>query len=142
MPTQEQILERFKEKRGSDATGLWYEFMGKLLVPYLPFDYIKNELATKDILDEDINDIMTPLNRIEILKEAQKYLSFAWDKCNDQRGISANRSLAHYIEWFWLADEPEFSDKIDKEFETNYHSYGRHILEMIEAKLKELLGKN
>jgi hypothetical protein len=29
-------------------------------------------------------------------------MDFAWDKANNGRGISANRSIAHYQAWLWL----------------------------------------
>lgn len=140
MPTEEQILERFKKGKERDVTGLWFEFSGKLLVPYLPFDYLKKEFAKEGSTDEDIKKITKTLDRNKILKEAFDYLNFAWDKCYGQRGISANRSLGHYIEWFWLAGEDEFSNNIEDEFENHYHSYGEEILKMIEVKLTNLLG--
>lgn len=139
VPTKEQITERFKKKIEKDVTGLWYEFNGKLLVPYLSFEYLRNDFVKADVTDKKIREFMEDVDKGEILKEAKDYLSFAWDKCNNERGISANRSIDHYIEWFWLAGEYDFSAKISSEFENNYHSYGRKILEMIEIKLEELL---
>jgi len=138
LPTREEITKRFKEKYEKDAIGLWYEFNGKILVPYLSFEYLRTEWARKEITDKQIKDIMEELIKEKILKEAIDYLSFAWDKCNNERGISANRSIEHYIEWFWLMGETDFSTKIQNEFNENYNNYGFSILKMIETKLKEM----
>lgn len=140
IPTKEQVQARFeKEMTDYFHFPLWQEFRGKILAPYLPFQFLKDHYFKDDIEDKAIKEFMQPLEKDRILKEALDYLSFAWEKCNDERGISANRSIEHYIEWFWLAGEEDFSNKIYVEYDTNYHSYGSEILKMIEAKLKELL---
>ena len=138
MPTQEQLVERFKAGTKEDQTGLWYEFSGKLLIRYLPFEFLRNDFVKSTATDEEIREIMVELNRDEVLKEAKEYLSFAYEKCHDERGISANRSILHFIEWFWLAGEEDFSNKIYVKFHENYHSYGEEILDMISNKLDEL----
>ena len=137
IPTQKEVVERYKNIIESDKTGLMYEFSGKMLFPYLSFEYLRSK-ANKEATDKEIKDFMEILTKEKILKEATDYLKFAWEKCNNERGISSNRSIYHYIEWFWLMGEYDFSTKIQNEFDGNYHSYGAHILKMIETKLKEM----
>jgi hypothetical protein len=60
-----------------------------------------------------------------------EYMSFAFEKARGERGISANRSIMHYIAWIWLNSEDEFATEIDTDFEENYHSYGISILKKI-----------
>jgi hypothetical protein len=53
------------------------------------------------------------------------YMDFAWRKANDERGLSASRSVSHYRNWYWLLcdDSINFSD-----LEDNYEPYGKPIL--------------
>ena len=136
MRKKKEVLERFKKGLEEDKIGIWYEFNGKLLVPYLPFEYLRNDFFKEEVSDKEIRDFMEDINKDSIMKEMKEYLSFAWEKCNNERGISANRSIEHFIEWIWLIDEV-FSNKIYKEYNENYHSYGANILEMVEDYLRE-----
>ena len=68
--------------------------------------YLKPECNGKD---------WKPTTEEEIKKEASEYMPFAWEKANGCRGISAGRSIAHYIAWLWLLGE-DFDDMEDYEF--------------------------
>jgi len=48
------------------------------------------------------------------------YMEFAWEKANDERGMSAYRSMAHYTSWLWL-DGDEYLWKTLE----GYTDYGR-----------------
>lgn len=135
IPTREEVLEKFNSLKGR---ALFLEFWGKLMIDGLPFEearkYYKDSCS-----DEEVREFMKNHNKIYYLKQAKDYVGFAIGKAESQRGISANRSIAHFIIWFWLAGEKEFSDWIEKEMDGNYHSYGIHILLKIKEKLEELL---
>jgi hypothetical protein len=55
-----------------------------------------------------------------------EYMPFAWDKANDMRGLSAGRSVQHFVGWTWLAGDDELSAWCDDN--SNYQHYGKEIL--------------
>ena len=48
-----------------------------------------------------------------------EYLSFAFSKANDKRGLSAGRSMEHYTSWLWLDGDEVLHKTLD-----NYEDYG------------------
>jgi hypothetical protein len=126
LPTQEEIKTRLLEAQERDVLGFeWHEY-----IPFLKKEDVK-EYLKEDVSEEDIDKFIQPLTREHLLKKMHDYMSFAWDKANNCRGISANRSIMHYIAWIFLAGEKEFSEEISKEFDKNYRFYGKPILEKI-----------
>ncbi len=65
-----------------------------------------------------------PRDRNSVIAEMRDYMSFAWDKANNCRGLSAYRSMVHYKVWLWLLKD----DSIDTE---EYEYYGKPQLAMI-----------
>ncbi len=61
----------------------------------------------------------------------REYLSFAFDKANNQRSISASRSVMPYIAWTWLCGDREFSAKVETATEEDFAPYGKPVLRMI-----------
>lgn len=124
MRTNEEIIKRISE---IDENSIFDHVRGDLLY-YLDFESLKH--LVKEELLEEFQEKWVPKSqeRELVLKEAFEYMSFAWDKANNFRGLSAMRSLDHYKAWlFILGDE----DKIDFE---NYNCYGKNVL----AKICEL----
>ena len=56
-----------------------------------------------------------PRDRESLLKTMLGYMPFAWEKANSYRGLSALRSMSHYMAWTWLAGD-DFGDLSDYEF--------------------------
>lgn len=106
MRTKEEILDRIG-KIENDFFG-WE--ISDLLV-HLPFEdarpYLRDDIAEDDWKQEQ----RTPK---EIMID---YMSFAWEKANGERGISASRSIEHYKTWLWLDGNEELSQRIDIEYE-------------------------
>lgn len=125
MPTQAEIVERFSTRRDGDMLG---DEVGMYL-PYLEFEHIKQFLegVTKADWDRDRES----LTREAVLKTMEEYMEFGWDKANNCRGLSANRTISHYIAWTWLAGDRAFSEQIEREYDENYRFYGKDILVMI-----------
>lgn len=67
-------------------------------------------------------------SREDVLKRMEEYMEFAWDKANNFRGLSAGRSIQHYIAWTWLAGDPELTKEIEN---MKYQYYGKDILKRI-----------
>ena len=61
------------------------------------------------------------LTRENVIKYMQDYMSFAWEKANDKRGISANRSIDHFKGWLWLLEDEEGIEYL----KVSYAPYGK-----------------
>lgn len=59
--------------------------------------------------------------------EIRDYMSFAWDKANDCRSLSASRSIEHMSAWLFLLGKEELVTRINEE----YAFYGKTSLYLI-----------
>lgn len=98
MRTQEEIVKRISERKGGDLLG----FEKNEYIYFLDYEHAKPFLK----------DGSKPENwrqeKREPAKIIKNYMSFAWDKANNCRGISASRSLRHMVAWLWLDGQDEF----------------------------------
>jgi hypothetical protein len=116
--TEEQIVARIEARRAADLLGFeWPMYLGSL-----SFDKARPYLKE----DAKPDDWPTPRTVEDIRKEAIEYMPFAWEKANNCRGISANRSVMHYQAWLWLLGE-EWGDALMDDYEF----YGKPQLERI-----------
>jgi hypothetical protein len=111
LPTQEEIVARYRERVPHDPLG--FEVPEYLLA--LNLEHAKPMLkpgmkAWKPIYQ----------TRDDVLQTMKEYMPFAWDKANGQRGISTVRSLMHYVAWLWLIGELELAEAIE-----DYTHYGK-----------------
>lgn len=130
MRTQEEILARIEERKASDILG----FEVDEYVMSLDFEHVQPFLK-KDhkVTEKEWNK--GALLTDEALRERMiDYLNFAVEKVMGHRGISASRSVAHYLAWFWLLGDDEMVEFIGNE--DNYPQYGAPII----AKAYERLG--
>jgi len=88
------------------------------------------ETVKKDKWDKKVPKAI----KTNIVKEMKEYMKFAWDKCENHRGISAGRSISKFKAWLWLLEEDELIKFAD--LESNYQNYGAPIL----AKISEKFG--
>ncbi|GJD41350.1 hypothetical protein [Methylobacterium bullatum] len=93
------------------------------LIETLPF-----EAASPFLIPEAIADDWSPAGRddVSVVERIRDYLSFAWDKANDCRGLSAGRSICHMQAWLWLLGEDEAAKQIE-----DYDLYGKPQLRAI-----------
>lgn len=110
MRTEKEILQRIQEIRDQDFFGTQ---IGDL-VEFLSFDnakkFLKDGTEQKDWEDERVKN-----DRDTILKKMQEYMSFAWGKANNCRGLSAARSMDHFTTWIWLLGD-DLGNLSDYEF--------------------------
>lgn len=111
MRTQQEILQRIRERENDDFFG--YERSD--LVDYLEYENAKpflNDTTTKESWGKEPRkspkDVMI------------EYMPFAWDKANNFRGLSASRSMSHYISWLWLDGDDELWKTLE-----DYEFYGK-----------------
>lgn len=115
--TQEQILAKIKATE---------DFLGFEVSEYfraLAKETLENNrhLLNKDA---DLSNYETAFKTVEdVRKTAVNYVEFAWEKANNFRGISANRSIAHYRAWLWLMGEDP-----DVIMSAEYEHYGKEKL--------------
>jgi hypothetical protein len=100
------------------------------LIPYMDYEDCK-DLIKPEVTCEQWNQMRLVHSREALIKVMLEYMPFAWEKANGCRGISANRSVMHYIGWTWLAGEGELSQTIDRVYNAEYQHYGKEILVLI-----------
>lgn len=112
-PTQNEILTRYNERKKVDIFG----FEITKYIDALDFE------NAKQFLKDDVTEIeWKPIccdyeSTLAVMKE---YMPFAWEKANNNRGISAWRSLAHCAAWLWLLGEHDLAEEIE-----DYTHYGK-----------------
>ena len=124
MRTETEIIARINDRIEDDILG----FECSEYLPYLSFENAKPFLRS-GIQSSDWKQL--ELTEHGIKKTMLDYMPFAWEKANDRRGISSNRSLSHYVAWLWLSGDDEFSSKIERRMVGGYSFYGKPILESI-----------
>jgi hypothetical protein len=116
MRTNEEIVSRINERNELVLDLLGAE-TGDLMMR-LPFE------IAKQFLDGSVNVgdwSVLPRDRDSLVAEMLDYMPFAWDKANDCSGLSASRSMSHFMAWTWLAGD-DFGDLL------NYEFYGKDNL--------------
>lgn len=117
--SQDEIVAEIERIKEHDFFG----FKTNDLIEYLDYDHAKQYLKP-EVTAEEWKSL--PSDRESILKEMEEYMEFAWDKANNERGISAGRSLAHYTVWVWMiGDQDRFGDLEE------YRYYGKDHLRKI-----------
>ena len=122
MRTTEEIVSRINEVSESDFFGAQ---TGDLL-ECLKFQDAKPFL--KDTAEENDWKHIEPTSA-NIISQMKEYMSFALEKCEDHRGLSASRSIDHFRAWLWLLDDQETLKFIEDG--NNYKNYGAPILKFI-----------
>ncbi len=117
MKTQQEILARYKERTHADIFG--FECTEYLCA--LDFEH------ARPYLKDDVTEWEPSLDTDEKIRaRAIDYMSFAWGKAIDCRGISAERSLAHYVAWLWMLGDGELWPTLE-----NYEYYGKDELRAV-----------
>lgn len=117
MRTDEEILARIEAVKNEDFFGAQ---TGDLLIR-LSFEKAKPYLKPEVTADQWK---VVPRDRDKVLVEMLDYMPFAWGKANDGRGLSAGRSMDHYMAWTWLAGD-DLGDL------RRYNYYGKDNLVLI-----------
>lgn len=120
--TPEEVLKRYEERRQADHFG----FETSEYIDYLGYEFAKPHL--KDGTTEEEFNQWANKNPLDRMRD---YMDFAFGKAFDNRGLSANRSIQHYIAWIWLNGDDEFANEIEAMYENDYHAYGVYILRKI-----------
>lgn len=98
MRTDEEIVARIEAVKNED----WLGTQTRDLLVCLPLDkaapYLKPEFTANEWKQR-------PRDRDALIARMLDYMPFAWEKANNERGLSASRSMDHYSAWIWLAGD-------------------------------------
>lgn len=108
MRTDDEILARIEAVNQSD----WMGIQRNDLINVLPFNFAKPFLVPEAIESEWETE---GRDRDAVLSRMLEYMPFAWRKANDERGLSAGRSMDHYTSWVWLLGD-DLGDLGDYQF--------------------------
>lgn len=127
--TFEEINNRIKEVAPDDFLGV----IRSDLIAFLPWHYAKEYLSTEGddpVTPEKWGEAYEAYDEPTVRAKILDYLPFAWGKANDCRGISANRSIDHFLAWSWLLDE-EFYTNLQNSYDNGYELYGKPQLVLV-----------
>ncbi len=99
-----------------------------MLIDYISFEaakpHLKEEYIEKFEKGEEKWDQITDIK--ESVQDFLDYMVFAWGKAEDQRGISAGRSISKLSTWMWMLGRKDLSDILqDSDL---YNPYGAPAL--------------
>ncbi len=87
----------------------------------------------KPWVDEDADSWDPPDTTDDAIKaRIADYLGFAYEKAENERGISAIRSVVKLRAWVWLLGDDDFLAAFDAAPD---HSYGRPTLDVVAARI-------
>lgn len=121
--SQSEILAKYNEVATDDMFG----FESSEYLGYLDYENAKASLKPETTA-EQWAEAMPTLAPVEKMRD---YMTFAFGKAWDCRGISANRSISHCIAWIWLSGDDEFYNEVKADYAMNYHGYGVPILRRV-----------
>lgn len=122
--TAEEIIARIHEL---EKEGDFFGHQRGDLLDFLTFDDAKQFLRSEK--HEELRAQWASSEPLEevVKKKMQEYMSFAWEKANNERGLSAGRSIEHMQAWLWLLRDPMSEEIPNMEFAP----YGKPILRAI-----------
>ena len=118
--TTKEILDKISEHKGE-----LFGFIASDLIEYLPMEEARRFLNREAIMKIDHGEDtwhQLPSTKEAIKAQIINYLPFAWGKANDERGLSAYRSLQHMAAWFWMLGEDDFYEFLKGD---DYDHYGK-----------------
>lgn len=129
MRTQDEVVARYEEREKGDMFG--FETNEYLL--RLDWEHVKPYL-TEEAQQEGAEVWTVPEDALEmekILERMRDYMRFAHKKADNEGGLSACRSVGHYIAWIWLLGDDDFLAEVEREYDDS-DDYGKSTLRMIE----------
>ena len=121
MRTPDEIVARIRE------IDSFFGWTNEVLVPYLPWEWAREFLTPEGVKEHDGKWAARSQEEAAIKQEMLDYLPLAWEKAEDQRGLSAGRSIEKMCAWLWLLGDEEALAFAEDEG-SNYRPYGVSIL--------------
>jgi len=115
---------RFEKERQSDIFG----FACEVLIDYISFEdakpHLKEDYIQKVETKEEKWEVISDIN--EAAQDFLDYMNFAWGKAEDERGISASRSIIKLGMWLWIMNREDLCGIINDD--DLYNPYGAPAL--------------
>lgn len=125
--TDDEICARITEKRKE-----LLNFEPEVLLDFLPFDSAKPFLDKKFVEDSEAKKKWKKMTfdytEEAVRKEMVRYMTFAWGKVENHRGISAGRSVQKMESFLWLLGDDETLQAMKA---ASYENYGAPMLAVI-----------
>lgn len=117
MRTYSEIQQRIRD---SDS---FFGFDVEVLVSYLPLE------ECREFLKPEVKEWEHTANTTDVIYEdLAEYMSFAWKKANDERGLSAVRSIEKIMAWLFLLERDDLIVQADSH---DNEPYGKGILRFV-----------
>jgi len=123
--TQEELAAKFNELQNG---GGMFDFRPEVLMNYLTFESAKPHLK-----EEYVKEVEAGAKQWEQITTIEKcaeefldYMKFAWGKAEDERGISASRSVQKLGMWLWIMNRDDLRRIIEDD--DLYNPYGAPAL--------------
>ncbi len=104
------------------------DFTPDVLIPALKWDfakkYLKEDYVEKVEKGEEKFEYASDIKTI--VQEFLDYMVFAWGKAEDERGLSAYRSISKLSAWLWLLNREDLVNTIEDN--NLYNPYGAPAL--------------
>jgi len=98
--TQIEIVEKIVSKKDD------FDFGQGVLVHYLNYEYARPFLKKEKV--EEAKNKWKPITDLkECVQDFLDYMVFAWGKAENERGLSASRSVSKLSAWMWLLDRDD-----------------------------------
>lgn len=123
--TQDEISKKFDERT---SRGGMFDFWPEVLLNYLTFENAKPHLK-----EDYVKEVESGEKKWEDAPNLEKtaddfidYMKFAWGKAEDERGLSASRSISKLSCWLWLMNREDLVRLIEDD--DLYNPYGAPAL--------------
>ena len=126
MKTQDEIAHRIKELDSNQQDMLG--FQREVLINCLDFEHATRWLKSEAPCSPEEWNKGLPRTRDDVLVAMRDYMSFAWGKVEDHRGISATRSVEKMEAWIWVLGDDETLKKVQA---ASYAVYGAPQLKVV-----------
>lgn len=119
MRTPQEIIVKIRELKSKDFFGF--------RVQDLALHLEKDDVLQFCKPDADLSNWKAlPTDEESVKGEILEYMPFAWEKANNNRGLSAARSIDHMGAWLWLLGLDKAAEQIRE-----YNMYGKPQLRAI-----------
>lgn len=103
MRTQEEILAQYNYNPSRTLFG----FDREVLITYLDYDHARKFLKPEVTREQWEENCIDASDRDRIINNMLEYLSFALEKAEDHRAISAVRSVEKLEAWLWMLEDDD-----------------------------------
>lgn len=121
----DEIVEKYKDVKAEES---FFDFRPEVLIQFLTFESAKPFFKPEYVAEVEAGT--KEWTYVDTIEEAAQdfldYMNFAWGKAEDERGISASRSIQKLSMWLWIMGREDLADIIHKD--SLYNPYGAPAL--------------